>query len=136
MFARTAAFASAGKNLVTERISRARTPVDLSDVAQHKCLYVLAPMGQSDRWIFTGPNGEEMFDLGPAPLRVNIPKALSIAVKEGMGIGLVPALTAIPLLKSGALHRVLPDYTAQHLTIYTLYPSRQYLDAKVRVLSQ
>lgn len=115
-----------------EYLRRNGTPVELSHLAQHKCLYVLAPTGQTDRWTFSGPDGEEMFDLGPAPLRVNIPEALSIAVKEGMGIGLVPALTAIPLLKSGALRRVLPDYTAQHLTIYALYPSRQYLDAKVR----
>ena len=33
---------------------------------------------------------------------------------------------------SGALVRVLPDYRLQKLTVYTLYASRQYLDAKIR----
>jgi DNA-binding transcriptional LysR family regulator len=28
--------------------------------------------------------------------------------------------------------RVLPDYRLQKLTVYTLYASRQYLDAKIR----
>jgi DNA-binding transcriptional LysR family regulator len=35
-------------------------------------------------------------------------------------------------LRAGKLVRVLPQYTMQELSVYALYPSRQYLDAKIR----
>ncbi|MNE32855.1 hypothetical protein D3C80_1264870 [compost metagenome] len=35
-------------------------------------------------------------------------------------------------LKNGSLVRVLPNYSLFHLNVYALYPSRQYLDAKIR----
>jgi DNA-binding transcriptional LysR family regulator len=40
--------------------------------------------------------------------------------------------SALPALRAGTLVRVLPQYTMQELTVYALYPSRQYLDAKIR----
>ena len=49
-----------------------------------------------------------------------------------MGIGALPMSTAGAALKSGALVRVLPEYRLQSLTLHALYPSRQYLNAKVK----
>jgi DNA-binding transcriptional LysR family regulator len=55
-----------------------------------------------------------------------------VAIREGMGIGVLPMSSALPALRAGTLVRVLPQYTMQELTVFALYPSRQYLDAKIR----
>jgi DNA-binding transcriptional LysR family regulator len=40
--------------------------------------------------------------------------------------------SALPGLQDGSLVRVLPGHTLYPLEVYALYPSRQYLDAKIR----
>ena len=49
-----------------------------------------------------------------------------------MGVGLIPIYSAISGLRSGELVWLLPEYTSQEMNLYALYPSRQYLDAKIR----
>ena len=67
---------------------------------------------------------------------MNLPDALSVALREGVGIGALPTSTVLPALHSGALVRVLPEYRLQKLTDYALYASRQYLDAKIRTFME
>jgi DNA-binding transcriptional LysR family regulator len=112
-----------------ERRGVPKTPADL---AQHTCLRMLTLSSLFDKWIFEGPTGAEAFTVPPATFQVNGAEALAIAVREGMGIAVLPTYTAMRWLQSGELLRILPDYTAQPLNIYALYPSRQYLDAKIR----
>ncbi|KAA1003682.1 LysR family transcriptional regulator, partial [Paraburkholderia panacisoli] len=79
-----------------------------------------------------GPNGRETVELPKAAFEMNLPDALSAALREGVGIGALPTPTAMPALSSGALVRVMPEYRLQKLNAYALYASRQYLDAKIR----
>ena len=37
-----------------------------------------------------------------------------------------------PELRNGTLVRVMPNYRSQELNLYAIYPSRQYLDAKIK----
>jgi DNA-binding transcriptional LysR family regulator len=106
-----------------------KTPADLK---QHTCLQMVTPVFPADAWTFDGPNGQETFELGQSPFQVNVAEALAVAVREGMGIGLVPIYSAMSGLKSGELVWVLPEYMSQEMSIFALYPSRQYLDAKIR----
>ncbi|HEY4353720.1 MAG TPA: LysR substrate-binding domain-containing protein, partial [Paraburkholderia sp.] len=112
-----------------ERTGVPQTPADLRN---HVCLRLLTPIFPTDEWTFDGPNGQETVALGPATFQVNVAEAQSVAVREGMGIGLVPIYSAIAGLRSGELVWVLPEYTSQEMTLYALYASRQYLDAKIR----
>ena len=82
--------------------------------------------------MFQGPRGRETFAHGGAKFCVNVAEALAVAVGEGMGIGLLPFYSAANGLRSGELVRILPEYTSQHTNVYAVYPSRQYLDAKIR----
>jgi DNA-binding transcriptional LysR family regulator len=112
---------------------RARgVPQSVTDLADHVCLQIVTPVFPPDRWHLDGPNGRETLALPSADFQVNVADALGAALREGIGIGSLPMSTALPALRSGALVRVLPDYRLQQLTVYTLYPSRQYLDAKIR----
>jgi len=66
------------------------------------------------------------------PLEVNIAESLVVAIREGMGIGMLPLYAAIDGLHNGTLVRVLPNHTLQNMNIYALYPSRKFIDAKTR----
>jgi hypothetical protein len=63
---------------------------------------------------------------------VNIAESLIVAIREGMGIGMVPLYAAIAGLRDGTLVRVLPEYTLQKTNVCALYPSRKFIDAKTR----
>ena len=58
--------------------------------------------------------------------------ALEPAVTGGLGVAILPAGIALPGLLSGALVRLLRGYEAQPVNVYALYPSRRFLDAKIR----
>ena len=108
------------------------TPTSIDDLSHHVCLQVAMPIFPSERWLLIGPDGEHEFLLQSTRFKVNVPDALAAALHEGMGIGALPTLTIRSSLKSGSLTRVLPDYHLQHLNIYAVYASRQYLDAKIK----
>ncbi|MDR8398359.1 LysR family transcriptional regulator [Paraburkholderia sp. USG1] len=111
-----------------ERCGVPRMPADL---ANHTCLQTVTPTPAS-QWQFTGPDGDETIELGAAKFQVNVADAQAVAVCEGMGIGLLPIYSAVCGLRSGELVRVLPEYRSQEMNVYAMYPSRRYLDAKVR----
>ena len=54
------------------------------------------------------------------------------AIISGMGVGVLPLYSAIEGLRNGTLVRILPQYRSQELNLYAIYPSRQYLDAKIK----
>lgn len=74
----------------------------------------------------------ENIDLGLSIFKVNVADAMVVAVKTGLGIGLLPVYTAIDGLSSGELKRILPDYVSQEMDIFAMYLSREFLDAKIR----
>jgi DNA-binding transcriptional LysR family regulator len=112
-----------------ERHGVPKTPGELAD---HVCLRLVTPGSTFDKWDFDGPNGAETFVLPPAPFQVNGAEAMAMAVREGMGIAVLPTYTVMRGLKSGDLRWVMPDYTSQPMNIHALYSSREYLDAKIR----
>jgi DNA-binding transcriptional LysR family regulator len=113
-------------------IARNGLPRSLSDLASHTCLRLVSPGAMTNEWTFDGPDGREVVKLGPSSFTVNVAGAMAVAICEGMGIGVLPTSSALPYLRAGTLLRVFPEYTIQELQIYAVYPSRQYLDAKVR----
>jgi DNA-binding transcriptional LysR family regulator len=113
-------------------VSRTPRRAAPADLRSHVCLRTLTPVFPTDEWTFNGPNGRETITLGPATFQVNVAEAQAVAVREGMGIGLLPIYSAVAGLRSGELVWVLPKYTSQEMNVYALYASRQYLDAKIR----
>jgi DNA-binding transcriptional LysR family regulator len=113
-------------------LERHGVPQVPNDLHRHTCLQMVTPIFPTDEWIFDGPNGQENIPLGAATFQVNVAEALAVAVREGMGVGLIPIYSAINGLRSGQLVWVLPEYTSQEMNLYALYASRQYLDAKIR----
>ncbi|MCD4864020.1 MULTISPECIES: LysR family transcriptional regulator [Pseudomonas] len=106
-----------------------QTPAEL---ANHACLRFISPVVSFDRWHFEGPNGPETYRIGETPFQVNVGDAMTEALRQGLGIGVLPLYSAVDGLRDGSLVRVLPAYRLQRLNAYALYASRQYLDAKIR----
>lgn len=111
-------------------LERHGTPQTLADLDQHACLKLVMPSGESESWVFESDAGEEIFAPRKLPFSVNLPEALAEALASGMGV--LPASTFAREHAQGRLARVLPDYRLDVRNIYAIYPSRKYLDAKVR----
>jgi DNA-binding transcriptional LysR family regulator len=111
---------------------RARgAPRQPGDLAHHECLILQTPAVPANDWLLEGPAGSESMQV-TGPVQVNIAESLVVAIREGMGIGMLPLYAAIDGLRDGSLARVLPEYTLQRMNIYALYPSRKFIDAKTR----
>ncbi|MGT2470460.1 LysR family transcriptional regulator [Paraburkholderia steynii] len=115
-----------------EYLERNGVPQTLSDLRGHTCLQMITPVMPADEWTFDGPNGQETLHLGASTFQINVAEAMAVAVREGMGVAVLPIYSAIAGLRSGELVWILPEYISQEMNVYALYPSRQYLDAKIR----
>lgn len=112
-----------------EANGRPRSPADLMN---HDCLRIVSPVLPIEKWVFDGPNGQEAVSIVQSPFQVNSADAMTVAIRSGMGIGMLPIYAAIESLRNGSLVRVLPQHRLQELNLYAIYPSRQYLDAKIK----
>lgn len=110
-------------------------PQVVADLRRHECLTLKAPCWPADEWLFEGPQGSDSMIVGVS-VQVNIVDALVEAVQQGMGIGMLPMCAAVRGLRDGKLARVLPNHTLQRMNIYTLYPSRRFVDMKTRAWLQ
>ena len=106
------------------------TPAQLEDLRQHACLaYRLAD--HPGQWQLLGPQGEVSIQL-PARFSADNSLILCDLLLAGTGIGALPSFIAQPLLDSGQLQRVLPDYQFAKRSIYALYSSSRHVPRKVR----
>ena len=103
-----------------------------ADLLKHACLRMVSPVIPLEKWLFDGPEGQEMVNITSSPFMVNTADAMKTAIRSGMGVGVLPIYSAIDGLRDGSLVRVLPEYRLQELNLYAIYPSRQYLDAKIK----
>lgn len=60
------------------------------------------------------------------------PELLLDVVQQDMGIALLPMFSVIEAVRAGRLCHVLPDWRSPDIGVYTLLPSRDYVDAKTR----
>ena len=96
----------------------------------HRCLRMLDPL-YSDQWVFHDVQGEQR--VSPVKtFQCNVAESMVKACEAGMGVSLLPFYTATRSLSDGTLLRLLPAYRPRERNVYALYPSRRFLDAKVR----
>ncbi len=113
-------------------IDRQGEPAKPSDLASHACVVFLA-QGSEARWHFANSDGEHSVTV-TGRLRVNSTEAATQAVRDGVGIGVLPDYAIHGLLASGEVRRVLTGYDIKgDHHIYAIYPHRHQLSAKVRV---
>ena len=107
-------------------------PKHPADLAAHTVLaYSLLVMG--DHWAFEGPQGTEHAVVHPV-LRTNSGDTCRAAALKHQGIIFQPSFLVEDDLRSGALVELMPQYRSAEFGIYAVYPSRQFVSAKVRLL--
>lgn len=113
-------------------LSKHGMPGSPEEIANHQCISLSSHGGSSTEWQLLGP-GDEAVRVGvPLPFIVNTADTLRYAIDNGMGIGLQAASAAQASLAAQRVVRVLPQYRTPALTYYAIYPSRRYVDAKVK----
>lgn len=108
------------------------TPQSPAALASHDCLKIVNTVMPAENWAFEGPDGVETVTVPLSPFHVNTADAMTVALLSGMGIGIQPIASAVDGLKAGTLVRVLPEYHLEELNIFAIYPSRKFVDAKIK----
>jgi len=111
-------------------LRRNGTPRSPSDLTRHNCL-TYAYSGAQNEWHFTRGKREQTVRVG-GNLHANNGDILSRAAADGLGVAVQPTFLIYDLLQANKLVRVMEDWEADALTIFAVYPSRQFLPRKVR----
>ncbi|SOE92606.1 transcriptional regulator, LysR family [Burkholderia sp. D7] len=109
-------------------------PKTPSDLSKYHLLRLDSPVSPPDEWRLEGPGGELLVPVRTSPFQANSPEALRAAIDSGAGIGTLATYSVCEDLKAGKLTRVLPQFRLRPFTVFALYASRRYLDAKIRTL--
>ncbi|MGE8153118.1 LysR family transcriptional regulator [Pseudomonas vancouverensis] len=113
-------------------VARRGMPMSPAALLEHDCLKIVNTVMPVEHWVFEGPSGIEAVATPLSPFHVNTADAMTVAISNGMGIGIQPIASAVAGLKAGTLVRVLPDYRLEALNMFAIYPSRKFVDAKIK----
>jgi DNA-binding transcriptional LysR family regulator len=112
-------------------LKRRGSPATPADLADHNCL-TYSNFGKGS-WRFQRGDDELSIPVG-GNLSANEAAVLTQATLAGAGIALQPTYLVGPLIRSGALVELLPDWKAPELVIWGVYLSRRHVPAALRTL--
>ena len=107
------------------------TPGCLADLKAHDCLHMGASR-YGDYWRVIA-DGKPVNFRQPWALTVPSTECLAHALCEGMGIAMLPALFAAPLVATGKVVEIAGVVEFPRLTVYGIYPTRKHLPYRVRL---
>ncbi|AMN81405.1 MULTISPECIES: LysR family transcriptional regulator [Pseudomonas] len=106
-------------------------PRDTDALVQHDCLY-FSSRTRKLSWRFRDKQGEWFKAPGRSRVRLDSGEALRDAAVAGMGIAQLPDFVIADDLASGRLVAILPELDAGDVEIMAMYPSKRYLEPRVR----
>lgn len=109
-------------------------PAEPGELSRHRGLLRRAiGSGRLIPWVLKNTDGGEVVaNVRPVGV-LDDPEALARAAACGLGIALLPVPHVLPMIRSGELVRVLPDWDADARPLSIYYSNRKLLPAKVRV---
>ncbi len=117
----------------SEYAEREGVPETPEDLTRHHILD-FARSAPTMRWAMTGPDGDLSVRVKPR-LIANHREAIYEAVRQHLGVAIMPEFSVKPHVEDGSLVRVLPDYHCQLLMLQVIYPPARHLSTKVRLLT-
>jgi len=113
-------------------IKRHGAPATPEDLEHHQCIHFRDPStGRPYAWEFHSGRKRKLVQAHGA-LTLNDADTLYSVCLSGFGIAQVMSFTAAPLLASGRLVDLFPDWTDERFPLFCYYPSRRQLPAKCR----
>ncbi|MET0774997.1 MAG: LysR family transcriptional regulator [Pseudomonas mandelii] len=113
-------------------VAKRGLPQSPGELCEHECLRIVNTVMPAENWTFEGPEGMETITIPVSPFHINTADGMTIAIRKGMGIGIQPIASAVDGLRAGTLVRVLPEYRLEELNLFAIYPSRKFVDAKIK----
>ncbi len=114
-----------------EYLSERGTPIHADELILHQCL--THSFHGKKSWVFER-NGEQLSYSVQSSIGANEATVLMQAARMGAGIALLPTYLVAPLIRSGELVALLPEYRAVELGIYGVYASRKHMPAALRTM--
>lgn len=106
-------------------------PGSVDDLVTHDCLY-FSSRSRRQAWRFRDADGNWVRAHGRSRLRLDSGEAIRDAALAGLGIAFLPNFLVSDHLVAGTLCRVLPDLEMDEVSIVTLYPTKRFLEPRVR----
>lgn len=107
-------------------------PEHPEDLADHNCIQLSTVDYPPDEWQLQSAVDTIAYRPTGPHFSVNDMEAMTVALRDGAGIGLLAAFSAIGDLRQGTLVRVLPQFHTYERNVYAMYSSRQFVDAKIK----
>lgn len=109
-------------------------PESPADLSRHRCLLRRSlSTGRLVPWTLRNDAGREITASVRPVMVLDDPEAIARAAACGMGVAMLPMPHAAPLLDSGELKRVLPEWYAEAKPLSIYYSSRKLVPAKTKV---
>lgn len=112
-------------------LQRHGVPQTLEDLSRHNCL-TYTHFGKSE-WRFMRDGQPYSVQVGGNISANEVACLLEVAL-AGAGVAMMPTYLVAPLIRSGQLQVLLPEWQALELGIYGVYASRRYIPQTLRTL--
>jgi DNA-binding transcriptional LysR family regulator len=116
-----------------EYFSRHKPPRTPADLRSHRCIRSRMPSGQIYQWEFER-RGEAVRVDGEGALTLDEPNLMLAAARAGLGLAYLTEWNVKADLETGALVRVLEDWTPPLDGLCLYYPGRRHVPAGLRAL--
>lgn len=111
-------------------IERRGMPATIAQLALHDCL-IFSSRTQKQGWrLRAGDVWTKVH--GHSRLRLDSGEAIRDAALGGLGIGLLPEFLVADDVRAGRLLHILPDTETDEVKIVTIYPTKRFLEPRVR----
>lgn len=108
-------------------------PQSPADLVHHQA--VIYTQGHDNSWAFTGSAGTEVSVAVSGRVRVNNAEGVRAAVLAGVGLTIASDWMFAPELASGAVRRVLADWTLPSINLWAVFPTGRMASAKARAFA-
>jgi DNA-binding transcriptional LysR family regulator len=112
-------------------LERQGIPATIEELAAHDCL-IFSSRTQRQTWRARIADGSWTKINGRSRLRLDSGAAIRDAAVAGLGIGMLPEFLVARELKDGQLVRLLPEAELDEVKIVTFYPTKRFLEPRVR----
>lgn len=110
------------------------TPHTPTDLAQHEAVVYLKDSGGAATWTFERDSTELSVTVS-GRLRVSAAEGVRAAVCGGAGVAIASEWMFAPELASGAVTRLLPEWSLPAIDLWAVYPSGRLASAKARAFT-
>jgi DNA-binding transcriptional LysR family regulator len=115
-------------------LARHGVPEEPADLLAHNCLRYTMAQGRSE-WNFRTADGGVRALAVSGNLRCDHGGAMHAAVREGLGIAMLPTFIVDDDLRSGALVELLRDHVASDVVINLVWPAGRHTQPKVKAFA-